>query len=109
MYRYYKLVEHENEINKTIYNNQPYPEGKTKNLNTTGKKTLTDLELEGKKFKTFDEFKKHTETIINDLLPDHSFTLESFATYIVENADHKKVSLDKLPILDSRYPILVSS
>jgi hypothetical protein len=109
MYRYYKLVEHENEINKTIYQNQPYLEGMTKNLNTTGKKTLTDLELEGKKFKSFNEFKKHTENIINDLIPNKVFTLETFATHIVDNANHKKISINNLPVLNSKYSILVSS
>ena len=56
-------------------------------------------------FKSFDEFKTHTEIIINNIVPTHNFTLDTFAKYIIEKANHKKIS-NNFPILNTKYPIL---
>ena len=56
-------------------------------------------------FKSFDEFKIHTEIIINNMVPTHNFTLDTFAKYIIDKANHKKIS-NNYPKLNAKYPIL---
>jgi hypothetical protein len=110
MQRYYKLVEHENTCNVEIYKD-PYADSTSNftdlvNKNTTTYKTLTDMHIDDKQpFKSFDEFKAHTEMIINNIVTNHNFTLDTFAKYIIEKANHKKL-LDNYPKLNIKYPIL---
>ena len=50
------------------------------NNNSSNLKSLTDFEMESKKFKNFDEFRQHTEYYINKLLnPIIPYTLETFS------------------------------
>ena len=110
MQRYYKLVEHENTCNAEIHKDKDsdstinFTDEINKNITTY--KTLTDMRIDDKQpFKSFDEFKKHTEMIINNILPNHNFTLDTFAKYIIEKANHKKIS-NNYPKLNAKYPIL---
>ena len=110
MQRYYKLVEHENtcnaEIHKDTYADSTINFQGDTNINTTTYKTLTDIRFDDKQpFKSFNEFKKHTEMIINNIVPNHNFTLDTFAKYIIEKANHKKIS-NNYPTLNMKYPIL---
>ena len=82
MNRYFILIEHENAINLEIHKDDIENEsGITENKNTTGKHTLTDLIFDGTKFTNFNDFKKHTEKIIKDIMlskiPDNTFTIET--------------------------------
>jgi hypothetical protein len=110
MQRYYKLVEHENTCNAEIHKDTDADsttnfQGDT-NINTTTYKTLTDIRIDDKQpFKLFDEFKTHTEMIINNIVPNHNFTLDTFAKYIIEKANHKKIS-NNYPKINSKYTIL---
>jgi len=110
MQRYYKLVEHENTCNAEIHKDT-YADVSTNftdavNKNTTTYKTLTDMRIDDKQpFKSFDEFKAHTEMIINNIVTNHNFTLDTFAKYIIEKANHKKISTN-YPTLNAKYPIL---
>ena len=108
MQRYYKLVEHENtcnvEIHKDTYMDTEFTD--VINKNTSTYKTLTDMHIDDKQpFKSFDEFKTHTEIIINNIVTNHNFTLDTFAKYIIEKANHKKIS-NNYPTLNKKYPIL---
>ena len=69
MNRYFILIEHENAINIEIHKDDVENISQiTENKNTTGKKTLSDLIIDGKKFTNFADFKKHTEKVINDVM-----------------------------------------
>ena len=114
MQRYYKLVEHENTCNAEIYKDKDADASADStsnftdlvNKNTSTYKTLTDMRIDDKQpFKSFDEFKTHTEIIINNIVPTHNFTLDTFAKYIIEKANHKKIS-NNYPTLNTKYPIL---
>ena len=114
MQRYYKLVEHENTCNVEIHKDKDADASADStinftdvvNKNTTTYKTLTDMRIDDKQpFKSFDEFKAHTEMIINNIVPNHNFTLDTFAKYIIEKANHKKIS-NNYPTLNTKYPIL---
>ena len=114
MQRYYKLVEHENTCNVEIHKDKDADASADStsnftdeiNKNTTTYKTLTDIRIDDKQpFKSFDEFKAHTEMIINNIVPTHNFTLDTFAKYIIEKANHKKIS-NNYPTLNTKYPIL---
>ena len=114
MQRYYKLVEHENTCNVEIHKDKDADASADStsnfsdviNKNTTTYKTLTDMRIDDKQlFKSFDEFKTHTEIIINNIVPNHNFTLDTFAKYIIDKANHKKIS-NNYPTLNTKYPIL---
>jgi hypothetical protein len=112
MNRYFILIEHENAINLEIHKDDVENEsGITENKNTTGKHTLTDLICDGTKFTNFNDFKKHTEKIIKDIMlstiPDNTFTIETFNTYIIDKINDKRCK-KKIPILNTKYPILVT-
>ena len=84
------------------------------NKNTTGKKTLTDLEIDSNKFTNFADFKKHTEKIITDIMalvivttPITQFTIESFNKYIIDKIDDKRCK-KPIPNLNTKYPILIT-
>jgi hypothetical protein len=65
------------------------------NNNSSNLKSLTNFEMESKKFKNFDEFRQHTEYYINKLLnPIIPYTLETFSEYITKKANSKKINLE---------------
>ena len=122
--RYNAIIEIENEVNTDIYHSEtdsrndtptepPYPffTISTPNTNTTSKKTLTELTFENKSFTSFDEFKKYTESLINELMNcndnnEHErYTLETFADYINKKSANKKVNL-QIYTLRYDYPVL---
>ena len=110
MNRYFILIEHENAINLEIHKDDvENKSGIIENKNTTGKHTLTDLILDGTKFTNFNDFKKHTEKIIKDIMlskiPDNTFTIETFNTYIIDKINDKRCK-KKIPKLNTKYPIL---
>ena len=112
MNRYFILIEHENAINLEIHKDDvENKSGIIENKNTTGKHTLTDLIFDGTKFTNFNDFKKHTEKIIKDIMlskiPDNTFTIETFNTYIIDKINDKRCK-KKIPILNTKYPILVT-
>ena len=112
MNRYFILIEHENAINLEIHKDDVENEsGITENKNKTGKHTLTDLIFDGTKFTNFNDFRKHTEKIIKDIMlstiPDNTFTIETFNTYIIDKINDKRCK-KKIPILNTKYPILVT-
>ena len=115
--RYFSLIEHENSINLEIHKDDINNINNiTINKNTTGKKTLTDLEIEGNKFNNFDEFKKHTEKLITDIMAtitssnpivtNETFTIETFTKYIIDKLDDKRCK-KSIPKLNTKYPILI--
>ena len=111
MNRYFALIEHENSCNIEIHKDDlENSQNITVNKNTSGKKTLTDLIIDGNKFTNFNDFKKHTEKIIKDVMlfsiPDNNFTIESFNKYIVDKISDKRCN-KSIPILNTKYPILV--
>ena len=112
--RYFVLIEHENAINIEIHKeNINNINNITINKNTTGKKTLTDLEIEGNKFKNFQDFSKHTIKIIKDImtsipsfsLPDNVFTIETINQYFIDKIKDKRCN-KPIPILNTKFPIL---
>ena len=112
MNRYFILIEHENAINLEIHKDDvENKSGIIENKNTTGKHTLTDLIFDGTKFTNFNDFKKHTEKIIKDIMlskiPNNTFTIETFNTYIIDKINDKRCK-KKIPILNTKYPILVT-
>jgi len=116
MNRYFILIIHENNINleihkdnlTTINNNN---NNNIVNKNTTGKKTLSDLIIDGYKFTHFDEFKKHTEKIIKDIMisiiPDNLFTIDTINTYFINKINDKRYN-KPIPLLTNNYPILTT-
>ena len=117
MNRYFILIEHENSINLQIHKDDlENLQNIIVNKNTTGKKTLTDLEIEGNKFTNFNDFKKHTEKIITDIMTTisssnpiisiNTFTIETFNKYIIDKINDKRCK-KSIPILSTKYPILV--
>jgi hypothetical protein len=117
MHRYFILIEHENAINLEIHKeNINNVNNITINKNTTGKKTLTDLIIDGKIFTHFEDFKTHTEKIIKDILsitsaieyfPDNLFTIESINTYFINKLNDKRCH-KIIPILNTTFPILIT-
>ena len=115
MNRYFILIEHENAVNLEIHKDDVENISQiTENKNTTGKKTLSDLIIDGNKFTNFADFKKHTEKVIKDIISSviesftiESFTLELFNKYIIEKINDKRCK-KKSPILNTKYPILVT-
>jgi hypothetical protein len=117
MNRYFALIEHENAINLEIHKDDLEDSAEsantqniTINKNTTGKKTLSDLVIDGNKFTNFNDFKKHTEKIIKDIMitiPDNNFTIETFNKYIVDKIIDKRCN-KPIPILNTKYPILTT-
>ena len=107
MNRYFILIEHENAINLEIHKDDIENVSQiTENKNTTGKKTLSDLIIDGDKFTNFADFKKHTEKIINDIMSS-VLTIESFNEYIIDKINDKRCK-KTCPILNIKYPILVT-
>ena len=114
MNRYFILIEHENAINLEIHKDDSADSVNTQNItinkNTTGKKTLSDLVIDGNKFTNFNDFKKHTEKIIKDIMitiPDNNFTIETFNKYIVDKIIDKRCN-KPIPILNTKYTILTT-
>ena len=117
MYRYFILVEHENAINLEIHKeNVNNANNIIINKNTTGKRTLTDLIIDGKLFTNFEDFKKHTEKIVKDILsitsaiesfPDNLFTIETINTYFINKLNDKRCN-KIIPILNNKFPILIT-
>ena len=116
MNRYFILIEHENTVNLEIHKNDIENVSQiTENKNTTGKKTLSDLVIDGNKFTSFNDFKKHTEKVIKDIMasvlifsaPDNTFTMEIFNKYIIDKINDKRCKKN-IPILNTKYPILVT-
>ena len=113
--RYFALIEHENDINIAIHKDDIENVGNiTENKNTTGKKTLTDLEIDSNKFTNFADFKKHTEKIITDIMalvivttPITQFTIETFNKYIIDKLDDKRCK-KSIPNLNTKFPILIT-
>ena len=114
--RYFALIEQENAINfilhkDNIENTLTPISNITENKNTTGKHTLTDLEIDGNKFKNFTDFKTHTENIIKcimkSIIPDNTFTIETFNKYIIDKLDDKRCN-KTISILNVKYPILIT-
>ena len=106
--RYNALVEIENSVNDELYSTQAF--NSTTNINTSNTKTLTDFDIDKKKFKNFDEFKNHSQKIINDLMnvTENPFTLETFAKYLNDKANDKRIDV-KITELKYNYPILVKN
>ena len=94
--RYNAFIELENDLNKQIHKDIPFSSTMNNiNNNTSNLKSLTDFEMESKKFKNFDEFRQHTEYYINKLLnPIIPYTLETFSEYITKKANSKKINLE---------------
>ena len=112
MNRYFALIEHENSCNIEIHKDDlENSQNITINKNTTGNKTLTDLIIDGNKFINFNDFKKHTEKIIKDIMlssiPDNNFTIETFNKYLVDKISDKRCN-KQIPILNTKYPILTT-
>ena len=118
MNRYFILIEHENSINLQIHKDDlENLQNIIVNKNTTGKKTLTDLIIDGKMFTNFEDFKKHTEKIINDIsssiessspaLPDNLITIEIINTYFIDKLNDKRCN-KIIPILNNKFPILIT-
>ena len=112
MNRYFILIEHENTVNLEIHKDDIENVSQiTENKNTTGKKTLSDLIIDGNKFTSFNDFKKHTEKIIKDIMlsiiPDNTFTMETFNTYIIDKINDKRCK-KSIPILNTKFSILVT-
>ena len=115
MNRYFILIEHENAVNLEIHkDNVENVSQITENKNTTGKKTLSDLIIDGNKFTSFADFKKHTEKIITDIMslviittPITQFTIESFNKYIIDKIDDKRCK-KPIPNLNTKFPILIT-
>jgi len=108
--RYFECIKLENKINLEIHkddlmniNNITY------NKNTTDKKSLTDLVIDGYKFTNFNDFMKHTEKIIKDIMisviPDNLFTIETINTYFIDKLNDKRCN-KTIPIFTHTYPIL---
>ncbi len=112
MNRYFALIEHENATNLEIHKDDlENSKNITVNKNTSCKKTLSDLIIDGNKFTNFNDFKKHTEKIIKDVMvtsiPDNNFTIESFNKYIIDKISDKRCN-KSMPILNTKYSILVT-
>ena len=112
MNRYFILIIHENNINLEIHkDNLTTINNNIVNKNTTGKKTLSDLIIDGYKFTHFDEFKKHTEKIIKDIMisiiPDNLFTIDTINTYFINKINDKRYN-KPIPLLTNNYPILTT-
>jgi hypothetical protein len=112
MNRYFALIEHENSCNIEIHKDDlENSQNIIVNKNTTDKKTLTDLIIDGNKFVNFNDFKKHTEKIIKDIMlssiPDNNFTIETFNKYLVDKISDKRCN-KQIPILNTKYPILTT-
>ena len=110
--RYFVLIEHENNINLEIHKDDLININNiTHNKNTTGKKTLTDLVIDGYKFTNFNDFMKHTEKIIKDIMisiiPDNLFTIDTLNTYFINKINDKRYN-KPLPELNTNYPILTT-
>jgi hypothetical protein len=112
MNRYFILIIHENNINLEIHkDNLTTINNNIVNKNTTGKKTLSDLIIDGYKFTHFDEFKKHTEKIIKDIMisviPNNLFTIDTINTYFINKINDKRYN-KPIPLLTNNYPILTT-
>ena len=112
MNRYFILIIHENNINLEIYkDNLTTINNSIVNKNTTGKKTLSDLIIDGYKFTHFNDYKKHTEKIINDIMssivPDTLFTIETINTYFINKINDKRYN-KPIPLLSNSLPILTT-
>jgi len=115
MNRYFILIIHENNINLEIHkDNLTTINNNIVNKNTTGKKTLSDLIIDGYKFTHFDEFKKHTEKIIKDIMisiiPNNLFTIDTIDTintYFINKINDKRYN-KPIPLLTNNYPILTT-
>ena len=94
--RYNAFIELENDLNKQIHKDIPFTDtGNNINDTISNLKSLTDFEMESKKFKNFDEFRQHTEYYINKLInPTIPYTLETFSEYITKKANSKKINLE---------------
>ena len=111
--RYLVLIEHENSINLDLYKDDLTNTNHIIiNKNTTGKKTLSDLIIDGYKFTNFTEFKKHTEKIMKDIMisviPDNLFTIESLHAYFINKINDKRYNKPIPVILYTNYPSLTT-
>ena len=114
MNRYFILLVHENNINLEIHkDNLTTINNNIVNKNTTGKKTLSDLIIDGYTFTHFNNFKLHTEKIINDimrssLIPETLFTIETINTYFINKINDKRYNKPLPVVLYTNYPILIT-
>ena len=109
--RYLVLIEHENSINLELHkDNLTNTNHIIVNKNTTGKKTLSDLIIDGYTFTNFTVFKKHTEKIIKDIMisviPDNLFTIETLNAYFIHKMNDKRYNKPIPELLYTNYPIL---
>ena len=112
MNRYFILIIHENNINLEIHkDNLTTINNNIVNKNTTGKKTLSDLLIDGYTFTNFNDFKLHTEKIIKDIMisiiPDNLFTIETINTYFINKINDKRYN-KPIPFLTNSLPILTT-
>ena len=112
MNRYFILLVHENNINLEIHkDNLTTINNSIVNKNTSGKKTLSDLIIDGYKFTNFNNFKLHTEKIIKDIMisiiPDNLFTIETINTYFINKINDKRYN-KPIPLLNNNLPILTT-
>jgi len=109
--RYLVLIEHENNINLELHkDNLTNTNHIIVNKNTTGIKTLSDLIIDGYKFTNFNDFKKHTEKIIKDIMvsviPENLFTIETLNAYFINKINDKRYNKPIPVLLYTNYPIL---
>ena len=110
--RYFVLIEHENAINLEIHKDNELDDTNTNtntiNKNTTGKKTLTDLEIDGNKFNNFNDFKTHTIKVINDIMKSTPpITIEIINKYFIDKINDKRCK-KLVPTLNTKYSILTT-
>ena len=111
--RYLVLIEHENSINLELHKDDlTNTNNIIVNKNTTGKKTLSDLIIDGYKFINFTDFRTHTEKIIKDIMisviPDNLFTIETLNTYFINKINDKRYNKSISVLLYNNYPILTT-
>ena len=111
--RYLVLIDHENSINLELHKDDLTNTNHIIiNKNTTGKKTLSDLIIDGYKFTNFTDFKKHTEKIIKDIMisviPDNLFTIETLNAYFINKINDKRYNKPIPVLLYTNYPSLTT-
>ena len=111
--RYLVLIDHENSINLELHKDDLTNTNRIIiNKNTTGKKTLSDLIIDGYKFTNFTDFKKHTEQIMKDIMisviPDNLFTIETLNAYFINKINDKRYNKPIPVLLYTNYPSLTT-
>ena len=111
--RYLVLIEHENSINLELHKDDLTNTNHIiVNKNTTGKKTLSDLVIDGYKFTNFIDFITHTEKIIKDIMvsviPENLFTIDTLNTYFINKINDKRYNKPIPLLLYTNYPILTT-